>query len=418
MIENKKQKLVKTSGITLVALVVTIVILIILATVTISATFGENGLIKQAQKTKESAENFVQSEEHEMNKLLQEYANMMEEDAGTPEPEPEVDTIPPVITVTVGETTTNSITVNVQVVDNESGMKENPMYTYYLKKSSEAEGSYQAKATDVTNSSYTFAGLEQETSYDIKVEVDGDKAGNKGEKGITASTSKKIVTDVIDLKEGDYVNYIDKKGQTRKCVVLYDSSSSYGIQIITMDTVEDVILGSSGDSQFDTNIFSYNNVIKILNNKAKEYNNSTYSSGARCVGSRPSNPNYDSAGMYTSDESWFSDYNGKFKDRDYNYQTDLNKMKKINGGIHKIGKDYFLASRVINSGSNTTFGCIAINKYAEDSIYNYPLISLWDDGRKYATECSAGLRPVFTINHGIKVTAGNGENNSPYILGV
>ena len=39
-------------GITLVALVITIVVLIILSTVTISTVLGDNGLINQAKKIK------------------------------------------------------------------------------------------------------------------------------------------------------------------------------------------------------------------------------------------------------------------------------------------------------------------------------------------------------------------------------
>lgn len=47
-------KLVKsTNGITLVALVVTIVVLIILATISISIIFDEDGIMKKARQTKE-----------------------------------------------------------------------------------------------------------------------------------------------------------------------------------------------------------------------------------------------------------------------------------------------------------------------------------------------------------------------------
>ena len=173
------------------------VILIILATVTISAVFDENGLIKQAQKTKESAENFVQGEDEEMNKLLQEYANMMEEDVEIPEPE--IDSTPPVVTVTAGGTTTNSITVSVQATDNESGMTANPKYTYYIKKTSEPDGSYQAKATERTETSYTFTGLTQETSYDVKVEVKADNAGNAGSGVLTNQVTTKVPDGGIDV---------------------------------------------------------------------------------------------------------------------------------------------------------------------------------------------------------------------------
>ena len=44
----------ETSGITLIALVVTIVVLLILAGITISLVFGSNGVIKKAQEANEN----------------------------------------------------------------------------------------------------------------------------------------------------------------------------------------------------------------------------------------------------------------------------------------------------------------------------------------------------------------------------
>lgn len=67
-------------GITLVALVITIIIIIILSTITLNATFGDNGLIKQASEAKDRASNMVETEGSDMNSLLQEYANVMAED--------------------------------------------------------------------------------------------------------------------------------------------------------------------------------------------------------------------------------------------------------------------------------------------------------------------------------------------------
>ena len=93
------------------------------------------------------------------------------------------DTTAPVVTVTAqGSPTTNSITVTAQAVDNETGMKDSLTYTYYIKKSTEAESSYKALsgAENISNAQYTFTGLTQGTNYDIKVEVNGDKAGNTG----------------------------------------------------------------------------------------------------------------------------------------------------------------------------------------------------------------------------------------------
>ena len=82
------KKDVKTQkGITLVALVITIIIIIILSTVTINMAFGENGLIKKAQLAKDMTQNAITSEQEETNALMQEYANMMEEDGEITVPE-------------------------------------------------------------------------------------------------------------------------------------------------------------------------------------------------------------------------------------------------------------------------------------------------------------------------------------------
>ena len=84
---REKENIKKEKGITLVALVITIVIIIILATITMNMAFGDNGLIKQAQKAKDMAANSVITEQEGMNSLMQEYANVMAEDSEIPDPE-------------------------------------------------------------------------------------------------------------------------------------------------------------------------------------------------------------------------------------------------------------------------------------------------------------------------------------------
>ena len=83
---NKKE-LKNKGGITLVALVITIIILIILATVTINVLSGDNGLVKQAQLAKDLSSNTTESEFYGMNSLFDEYVNMMSEDANIDEDE-------------------------------------------------------------------------------------------------------------------------------------------------------------------------------------------------------------------------------------------------------------------------------------------------------------------------------------------
>ena len=89
MSKNKKfQKTLKAEkGITLIALVITIVILIILATVSINVVLGEGGLIQRAKQAKDLTEQAVLEEQQELNSLMSEYTNIMAEEQNPPEPQ-------------------------------------------------------------------------------------------------------------------------------------------------------------------------------------------------------------------------------------------------------------------------------------------------------------------------------------------
>ncbi len=67
--------MLKNKGITLIALVVTIVVLLILAGVSITAVFGENGIISGAQKAKEKTDESIKQEQEDVGKLV----NQLEE---------------------------------------------------------------------------------------------------------------------------------------------------------------------------------------------------------------------------------------------------------------------------------------------------------------------------------------------------
>ena len=69
-----KKKLKTSKGITLVALVVTIVVLLILAGVSISLVLGENGLITQAQEAKRKTKEASTNELAEMERMKTELA--------------------------------------------------------------------------------------------------------------------------------------------------------------------------------------------------------------------------------------------------------------------------------------------------------------------------------------------------------
>ena len=211
------------------------------------------------------------------------------------------------------------------------------------------------------------------------------------------------------LKAGDYVTYPSAQGDI-ECRVLYDSTSEYGVQLITRACVgSDVTLG---DSYFTTSMNSYNNAISTLNNAAGAYNNSDYST-ARCVGSNPINPSTE-AGYYTFTE-FSSSYSGQLKDTDTNYETDCNQMTTLE--INDIDDSYWLASRYVSSDSICSgFSVRCVD--ASGNVVSGDLCIVISYGGTGANDYSTGLRPVFTLKSGIKVTGGNGESGTPYTLGL
>ena len=68
--KHKEKRIQENKGITLIALVVTIVVLIILATVSILAVFGDNGIIKKAERAKEVQENAGKRESDSLDNMV------------------------------------------------------------------------------------------------------------------------------------------------------------------------------------------------------------------------------------------------------------------------------------------------------------------------------------------------------------
>ena len=260
-------------------------------------------------------------------------------------------TAPSTANLTVGTVEETSIVVTARGDDGTSGVYS---YQFQISTTSDTTG-FTTVATQRSSDAsyeYTYTGLTGGITYYLRVVVT-DMAGNtRTSTAVTQTTNYPIVEN--KLKVGDYVYYYDKNGTRRLCAVLYDNSSGYGVQIITMSAVENVELGNGAgngeesnfnQTDFNTAMNSYNNAIETLNKRAEVYLNSTYASDARCVGSVPNNKNSQS-GYYTFTE-FTSKYNGKFLDADLNYETDWNQMVSL--GISYIGENYYLASRLVES---------------------------------------------------------------------
>ena len=77
--KGKNQYTTYQSGVTLVALVITLIILLILAGVTITSLVGNNGIIKKAQEAVNVTNEAIQSEQEEIDNLREEFNSFMTE---------------------------------------------------------------------------------------------------------------------------------------------------------------------------------------------------------------------------------------------------------------------------------------------------------------------------------------------------
>ena len=81
-IKCARKNIMAERGITLLALIITVVIMIILAAVTINVTLGDGGIIDQAKTAAEKTQQAAQSEQEQLASLEQELANLLAEPAG------------------------------------------------------------------------------------------------------------------------------------------------------------------------------------------------------------------------------------------------------------------------------------------------------------------------------------------------
>ena len=312
-------------GITLIALVITIIILLILAGISISMLSGDNSILQKATDAKTNTERTSIIEQARIDILGQIAENKGEN-----------------ITKQQLKSILNSYFDNNEVstlnIPNDISTSNDELTSI--------EGNYKIKLSEIYNGKFT--------ENIIKVSVS-------------------------ELREGDEVIYTDGNGNEIPCIVLYDSTGSYGIQVITKDLAKDsggndviIELGNgtkSSSMSTDSTSFaiakeSYNTAIATLNNAAREYLNTNLATSARCVGSNPSETpvtSEDNTGTYTNTYSYFNsptNYNNQFKLADTitdSTPEDYSQMKKSNINCHNISKLYWLASRHSSAYASGTY---------------------------------------------------------------
>ncbi len=240
------------------------------------------------------------------------------------------------------------------------------------------------------------------------------KTADGSNKTATCSVTVKMKPTPIEdkVKAGDYVYYIDGTGATRKCAVLYDSSSSYGVEIITMESVENITIGNN--SNISSAVADFNNAIEKLNSATNKYINSTYVDKSRCVGSLPNSPS--SQGGYVYHDGY------SFRTFDNNYVEDTDQMANL--GLGRIGVTYWLASRATLAIAGNSYPKVLGLRYtySGDGGGNHEaIVNIWPASDPYNPtkphSITYGLRPVFHLKSNVKITGGNGTSDSPYTLG-
>ena len=145
MDKNKRYKRIfkKQKGITLLSLVITIVILLILAGVTISTLFGDDGIIKKAQEAKNTWDNAIQSDLDAIENLQDQLYDEMYNTNRIP-----VSTFEQLLKIGSGE----------EIIINEIKYVFDKEKTYVLQNDIEFTGNYNHIAQLVQNNEITFNG--------------------------------------------------------------------------------------------------------------------------------------------------------------------------------------------------------------------------------------------------------------------
>ena len=238
-VERERESYNLEKGITLIALIITIIILLILATITIDVAI-DGKLFDTAKEAVDRTNDRVGEEQETIDELMNEWDKVQGgmENSGSSIPGGNnntetgnnntgggiviEDNTPPTVNVIIEGTTTNSIAISVTAEDNETGMIENPEYTYYIKEST--ANTYEALPAS-NNSSYTYTGLKQNTTYNIKVEVNGDEAGNVGTGENSATTST-----VTSALEQGAITFTNPTWSGGKASITINTNTNYYIE--------------------------------------------------------------------------------------------------------------------------------------------------------------------------------------------
>ena len=395
------------AGITLVALVITVVVMLILAGVAIAAVVDGDGLFSKTRQAAETYENATKEEGEKIQSLINEIDKYLEGNIEEGE-ETTQDTNPPTIATiessNIGETT---FTLTATGADEESGVAK---YEFYLNGVLEKT----IETTEGT-ATYNVTGKTGGQSYKYKVIV-------YDAVGLSKESSEITVTTVVG-KIGDFVNYsVVVDGVTYDKWRILDFDNNGHMEIVCYNG-PNYVLGNGGASAAKTR---YANAIQTLNNASIPYGEGTYGYSTRHLGSDPSNP----SSYETIDESYikfYEDYDNIESNANYryiyqtHYESDLAAVQSFSNtadGKKLAGERSWLASRYVDADSNVTYFLVRyVNR--SGTLYGYSLYEVYYSAvLEYGYSRISALAPVVILESGVKIIedSGDGSENSPWQL--
>lgn len=356
----------KNNGITLIALVVTIVVLLILAGVAINSVLGDDGIIAKAQVAKEKTE-----------------------------------------TAEIKEMTKEDIVE--KQIENKGSISKND-FVEILNKYFENVPKAEELPKDL--STLVLTSKEEFESYNVKIsEIYNGK--------FTALLAKDLLK--IDMNSTLKTPWVMYNGI--KCRVLYDSDSEYGLQIVTSDKLESLALGS--DTDYEVSREAYNTAIDTINAIVEKYKDTKgIATLARSVGTDPLMPsdNIEYATAIGTNEIYKEMIIGKYKKSNgETFWVDSNQLDSL--GIKNVFPGYWMPSRVLTPHMGKYAAYILNSSFTRLPVYNYNfsqyiIATVNSDGTTSSRRISLGVRGAFTISPDAVITEGDGTKEFPYVLDI
>ena len=401
-------------GITLIALVLTIIVLLILAAVTLNLVLGDNGIITKANIAKDTTT--IEDEKEKIGLAYLDYKmkNENNEDAvlavegafvdgnGSPDWRITFENRDQYIlsgndgTIEMIERTDTDKLVEKYVL----GKKENDIIDNSSKVFKNDENSITDASTTVIHlfdisdfGKYRYRYIKYNNAV-YKVFIDYQTGDTK--------TVRRVYTQ--SGREGETVTY-----NGIEYTILYDNGDT--VQMVINSTIGQLALGyidtnTTGNDNFEKTVYSYNNAITRLNNYCATLieldDNIT---DVRSVGSNPYNKNSENKKIYSNNnlESVSYKYNGNIvkvnniaKSEDFNYEEDMVRMCYFGILTSSDEKQYWIASRRLFYEGDIY---AIMSAKANSNSYDWPLWGLISSQNKVVLDGGGNfaVRPVVTI---------------------